>query len=501
MRKGGFALVILMLAVTAGCSSGGATVSGNGGGTVSGNGGVSPGNNSPKAAVAGFFKGAVSNQATACAYVDPADEADCSTAFNSAEVKYSGSYGIGNQVIAEGTQALVSLTGNYCITTIAAGSTSQSCSNNSSDTGGLPPNSGSFSTYYADALLGGGKSLPKAVPCDELNGKWYVTVVQDGSGIVGPNVSITTPPTIAGTVPATTTPTTIPVPSTTPSTAAAPTTTTTQPPTTGQPIAGSYSGRSVQGYDVDFYVSNTKTALQDITSTLQLTCAPGDSVPSVAVSLNLLSLNSDGSFASTRTQSGDYKGNAAKFTIDFEGNFHGLNSDGVAQVAGSITETMTYSASGTSYTCTSNEVPWSDTRDTQQTLTTGPAPAGGYSGRTVQGYDADFSVSSNQKALQNVSYPLLLTCAPGDGSASLVAPIDSVSLNSDGSFESTTTQSGDYKGNAAKFTIDFQGNFHGLNSDGVAQAAGSITETMTYSASGTSYTCSSNQVAWSVSHS
>ena len=272
--------------------------------------------------------------------------------------------------------------------------------------------------------------------------------------------------------------------------------------TTGLPPVGSYSGNTGQDYGIDLYVSSNKTALQNITvDPLYLTCTPGGASPGLDVSINSVPLASNGSFSSTTTQKGDYGGHPATFTIDFQGNFHGLNSSGLARAAGSITETMTYSDSGTSFTCTSNQVPWSDARDASQTVTTGLPPVGTFSGNTGQDYGIDLYVSSNKTALQNITVdPLYLTCTPGGASPGLDVSINSVPLASNGSFSSTTTQSGSYQGNPATFIIDFQGNFHGLNSSGLARAAGSITETMTYSDSGTSYTCTSNQVPWSVSH-
>ena len=273
--------------------------------------------------------------------------------------------------------------------------------------------------------------------------------------------------------------------------------------TTGRPPVGSYSGLTSPGYPLDFYVSGNKKSLQDITvNPLYLTCSPGGATPGFHVSINSVALASNGSFSSTTTQDGDYNGNPATFTIDFQGNFHGLNSSGLARAAGSITETMTYSDSGTSYTCTSNQVSWSSARDASQSVTTGPPPVGSYSGLTSPGYPMDFDVSGSQTDLQDITVdPLYLTCSPGDATPGFHVSINSVALASNGSFSSTTTQDGDYNGNPANFTIDFQGNFHGLNSSGLTRAAGSITETMTYSDSGTSYTCTSNQVSWSVSHS
>ena len=75
---------------------------------------------------------------------------------------------------------------------------------------------------------------------------------------------------------------------------------------------------------------------------------------------------------------------------------------------------MTYSDSGTTYTCTSNQVSWSSDRDAGQSATTGPPPVGSYSGDTDQGYGMDLDVSGSQTDLQDMTVnPLFLTCSPG----------------------------------------------------------------------------------------
>ncbi len=279
----------------------------------------------------------------------------------------------------------------------------------------------------------------------------------------------------------------------------------TQTVTTGLPPVGSYSG-NLDGYfdGVAFYVSNTKTALQNLTvGGLTLNCAPGTTVKLGDISVDSVPLNSDGSFNTTTTEQGVYNGSPATYKITFQGYFHGLNSSGVARAAGSVTETMTYTH-GTSYSCSSGpEFPWTVTRDATQTVTTALPPAGSYSGNLDGYFDGvAFRVSNTKTALQNITVGgLTLNCAPSGTVGLSNISVASVPLNSDGSFNTTTTEQGVYNGSPATYKITFQGYFHGLNSSGVARAAGSVTETMTYT-HGTSYSCSSGpEFPWTVAYS
>lgn len=203
MRKGGFVLVISILAVTAGCSSGGGTPSGNGGGSVS------PGHGSPKAAVEGFITDLESvNGGTAwCDYIQRAVQICNNPAM--AHITLTGIFALGNQVI-QGTQALVAMTGDVCGHNLQAATTPE-CINNSDPNKGLPPGAGTFSEAYAAASnLNAGATA--TAPCTEVNGRWYVDL---------PGLSTTSPTTTPTTVP-TTTPTTTPSPATTTPTTAVP---------------------------------------------------------------------------------------------------------------------------------------------------------------------------------------------------------------------------------------------------------------------------------------
>jgi hypothetical protein len=281
--------------------------------------------------------------------------------------------------------------------------------------------------------------------------------------------------------------------------------------TSGEPAVGSYTGADPQApntpaYDFTFYVASSQTALQDVAfPDILLNCTPGNGALLFPMALDTVPVRSDGSFDATVTQAGDYAGFNAVFTIKFQGHFHGLDSTGDWRAAGSLTETMSYT-NGSSYTCMANQESWYARRDTQQTTTTGLPPAGTYRGADPQApntpvYDFTFDVTTGPAQLQDVTFPdIIITCAPGGATAATTFALDPIVLASDGSFATTQTQAGTYRGNAATYTFDFQGHFHGLNAKGNARAAGSLTETMTYT-NGVSYSCTSNKLSWSAAFS
>ena len=131
-----------------------------------------------------------------------------------------------------------------------------------------------------------------------------------------------------------------------------------------------------------------------------------------------------------------------------------------------------------------------------QASTAATLTAGSYTGVDPQepntpSYDFTFYVSSNGTSIQNVSFPTIdLNCTPGDNSMAPPIVIDSVALNSGGSFSTTQTQTGDYLGYQATYKVAFNGKANGTASDGQPIVAGKLKESVTYS-NGVSYTCAS----------
>ena len=162
---------------------------------------------------------------------------------------------------------------------------------------------------------------------------------------------------------------------------------------TVKPPAGSYSGHTSQSSGLSFYVSADSTQVQDITIgpqyyELDLGCTPGGSYQDTSFSIPAIVIASDGSFTGTATTTGVVDNSPAKLTYTFSGHFNGTS------VAGQVRDDITYN-NGTAYSCTSNNLSWSATRDTQGSQTASPPPAGSYSGHTSQSSGLSFYVSAD----------------------------------------------------------------------------------------------------------
>ena len=111
-----------------------------------------------------------------------------------------------------------------------------------------------------------------------------------------------------------------------------------------------------------------------------------------------------------------------------------------------------------------------------------------------------FHISSDGTALQNVSIPYVnLGCVPTHPFQDHIS-VATIAINPDGSFSSTTTQSGVIGGAPAMFTYTFNGHTHGTKSAGVQRFAGQFREDIAYN-NGTSYSCTSNDQSWSATRS
>jgi hypothetical protein len=270
-------------------------------------------------------------------------------------------------------------------------------------------------------------------------------------------------------------------------------------PTAPSVRTGSYSGPPTYFYasgNVSFYVSTDATELQNVVvPNVSLTCSPSGSLSSQQIAITSIPIAADGSFSATTTQTGDIGSKPATFTETFSGQFHATN------VTGTFREDISY-GSGTIYSCTSNTQAWTATFDNQDNQAWTPPAPGSYSGAPVYFYasgDPSFYVSSDGSELQNVVVPnVSLECTPSGNLSSQQIAIASIPLAADGSFNSTTTQTGVIDNTPATYTYTFDGQFHGPNSKGVARIAGIFREDITYG-SGTTYSCTSNNQAWTAS--
>jgi hypothetical protein len=255
------------------------------------------------------------------------------------------------------------------------------------------------------------------------------------------------------------------------------------------------------GAPVKFYVSGNHAQVQDVSiPTLYLNCMPGNTSPADAIVLPAITLASNGSFNTTSTQSGVWRGYPATFTYVFNGRFNGVNASGAAIATGQVRETLTFTDSA-ARTCTSGNIAWTVAREAQPTQPTTLPPRGSYKGTALgvnYGAPVKFYVSGNQAQLQDLSIPTLyLNCMPGNASPSNAIVLPAITLASNGSFNTTSTQSGVWNGNPATFTYVFRGHFHGVDASGTPRAAGLVRETVTFSDT-TARTCGSNNIGWAV---
>jgi hypothetical protein len=208
MRRGGYLVFLLVVLGLAGCSSGGSGTLGANGGSSS----AQPGHGSPGAAVIGFLTDLRAGGDAWCSYLDPSDQHTCQEGSQEVQIKLSGNFNIGNDVV-QGDQALVAVTGSLCISESGDVTTpTTECESNSDPSTGLPPKAGTFAQAYSTAVNSSNEDT--TVPCIEVNGNWYV----NASGLGGSTTETTTP----STIPTSTTPTSFgegtTVPSTVPTT-------------------------------------------------------------------------------------------------------------------------------------------------------------------------------------------------------------------------------------------------------------------------------------------
>ncbi len=256
------------------------------------------------------------------------------------------------------------------------------------------------------------------------------------------------------------------------------------------PAPGSYSGLTHQSTALSFYVSADSTHMQDVSiPTVVIGCTPTNNFDD---QLNVASIpiGTDGLFTSTTMQSGVLSGAPATFTYTFSGNFTGTTATGVFR------EDIVFN-DGTSYSCTSDVQSWSVTRDMQGSQAASAPPPGSYSGLTHQSTALSFYVSADSTQMQDVSIPtVVIGCTPTNNFDDQLN-VASIPIGADGSFTSTTMQSGVLSGAPATFTYTFTGHFHGTTSSGDEQVGGQLREDIVFN-NGTSYSCTSDVQSWSV---
>jgi hypothetical protein len=106
---------------------------------------------------------------------------------------------------------------------------------------------------------------------------------------------------------------------------------------------------------VAFHVSGDSSQVQDITvSDVGLSCSNGSGTSDANFTIAAAPITSGVAFTATSTQTTATE----TITYTFTGHFHGLNTSGNTRAAGQLAETISFTT-GTTYTCTSNNLSWS----------------------------------------------------------------------------------------------------------------------------------------------
>jgi hypothetical protein len=251
--------------------------------------------------------------------------------------------------------------------------------------------------------------------------------------------------------------------------------------------AGSYTGVSPRT-GLHFFVSSGHPKVQDVSDAWQLHCSDNNALDDALI-VPAAPLNTDGSFATSRTDTGILNGQVAKYAYHFAGDFTWSSTSGVG-AAGTMRETVSFPDSGV--TCTTNTVAWTAERDIQPAQTNTAPPAGSYTGLSPR-TGLHFFVSFAHTKVQDVSDSWQLHCSDNNAlDDALIVP--AASINADGSFATSRTDAGILKGQAVDYSYRFRGNFHSVGADGAFRAAGTMRETVSFPDSGV--TCTTDTVPW-----
>jgi hypothetical protein len=277
-------------------------------------------------------------------------------------------------------------------------------------------------------------------------------------------------------------------------------------PTRSVAAPGSYSAAESSGhfYGFSFFVSPGGSTLLNVAVTDVIACTPAGSFPgSDQLVIPSIAIQPNGTFVATATQQGVFNNAKARFSYAFAGRFKPATSAGPPTAAGTLSDTVTFPANGTTETCTTNVQPWAATHDPQAAPTNSAAAPGSYSAAESSGhfYGFSFFVLPGGTSLVNVAVSDFLSCTPAGsfpGSDQLVIP--QVTVQPNGAFSGTGEQKGVFDNTPARFSYSFAGHFEGATPSGPLTVAGTLREDVVFPANGTTETCTTNLLPWIATH-
>ena len=193
----------------------------------------------------------------------------------------------------------------------------------------------------------------------------------------------------------------------------------------GSTLSGLYSGSYTVGDfggALNLYVAPNGQSIEDVSANVTMTCSPG------AAAFRFIRDRLAGPSRQRNVHNDEHPARRLSWQpghghLQFPGQVDDPGPVGCSRDGRLLTATMTYTVSGTTYSCTSNKLPWTTTRETQPTpQPTTPPPSGLYPGSYTVG---DFGgalnlyVAPNGQSIEDVSANVAMTCSPGAGSLPL----------------------------------------------------------------------------------
>jgi hypothetical protein len=263
------------------------------------------------------------------------------------------------------------------------------------------------------------------------------------------------------------------------------------------PVPGSFTG-NIPGRPagLTFYVSADSTHVQDVSIPIDDLKCTGEGTSTMTDHLGAFEVKIEpgATFGSTQIVEGRLEGHPVTITLAFNGTFP-TNGE---EASGTYREDIAFE--GSTRACTTNNQPFSATRDSQPTQTTAAPPAGSYTGN-IPGRPGGltFYVSADSTHLQDVSIPIDDLKCTGEGTSTmtdeleaLAVPLETVAGNN-ASFIYGGSEKGTLEGLPVTIAFTFNGHFHSINSKEVERAAGTYREDITFEGGSTRKCTTNNQ--------
>jgi hypothetical protein len=239
-----------------------------------------------------------------------------------------------------------------------------------------------------------------------------------------------------------------------------------------------------------FFVSPDRSHLQDVIKNTSLICSTG-ATRSSSFTIEDIPIEGQSTFKTSQIENTIISNEPVKITTVFQGHFHGLEGNGTQRAAGTYREEIVFEGDSNEK-CTTGTQWWTaEVEGGQGSQALGPPQVGFY---RSSGYEM-FGVSADHAHIQNVVKNTNLVCSTGGNINSSFAIAD-IPIEGQSTFRKTQVETGLYSGVPVKFSVTFNGHFHGYEGNGTQRAAGTYREDIVFE-DGSGKECTTGTVWWS----